>query len=536
MDLLIPVEKPRLKKKRRCTSPESTRSIATAVSSSSRSSSRVSPESSFSTRSAATAISSSYSSSCTTYSSSSSVPSLTHLCLTLISCKLERFPPAAFCSLSEDEWDCVITLRHTNTAPKNKVAPSSTASSSSSNNSKPNNKGGHDGSGRLLPAINYKVIQAIEEENPHLSRSNISDTLIWKDNVECFFKANSDVLRPPALRLPYPLLVQNIVDAGEELNTCYMDITDTVVDEDDVDVDEFAIIRGFEARMNSIYNTMCEAPMSVGLLNESKVGKTVTKFIKSCAKRERSGDMTNIERWMVSDVMGKFEGLLSHWMELASQNGVVVKKSRYAQSNGGGMDCSGRGKQTTDEQHYYDMRVLPKCTSWRKLFKALLKRKEMQREAFGESLRKKREMREDTRAKIKSVVTIQTRKRQDEILSGSKGSRALQKEAIKYRGVRCTLTGAAGTFVGGTGKMKMAAIRGETKGAMTARQKANRALLQKAPEGSMFGAAIANAGPGRRNGTVMFGNRKLKIPPAAAAAKKKSQTSMFAKLAKPRRR
>ena len=324
---------------------------------------------------------------CNTGAKEVKIPTLHQLCIRLISSKVERFPPEVFAAISESDWDEIVKHRHDSTKPK-------ISKHMKNNKSAQQQSGGIDGFGRMCPAISDKVVAEIEESVPHLAESKVADILIWKDCVEYKFKPLGPT-RPKALLYPWTTLVEKLKRVSNSLAAL-------VEREDNSEQNKKSIQEAITVLM--------DAPMSVDLLNETKVGKIISKCIKRLSKREYqeasiwSEPIVLILQSKTSELLVPemhLKNILQAWKDLASNSGVKIIKSPSVSTSA--RDCSGRNKQTSKVQHDMDMSVLKMCRSWRDLFQALSERKEHMLESHGAKMREKRQNMETTKHRVKKV-------------------------------------------------------------------------------------------------------------------------------------
>jgi len=221
--------------------------------------------------------------------------------------------------------------------------------------------------------------------------------------------------------------------------------------------------------------------MSIELLAQSSVGKTVKRFIKECKKFVATDGGKSIPRWM-PDILSPrpnlhllspvqyLDKLLSGWKDVASSSGVQIT-STACNKDSGGRDraifipdhFSGRNtKRTTEAEHREDVAVAMTCRQWRHIFQALSNRETAKISRHGEKMRKLRENLNEDRPKIGHVGTksakatlaitntMQKQSRQEEILNKSRGTRARMAAAASGRSVS-------------SGTTKMKALRQEVK-------------------------------------------------------------------------
>lgn len=445
-------------------------------------------------------------------------PTLASLCIAAVASKIERYPPEALGMLSETEWEAIVRLRHSKTAPRQQHQRQFL---------------GIDGKGRMMPAIGDKVMKSIEDANPHLAQSEIADKLVWKDCVNSRFKAGGPS-RPLALSFPWPVLVKRLKTSGADLLGLLQ-----IPKLDTSDADEKYVENICQQRfqvLNRCISIMSESPMSVALLTASGVGKSVSKFIKGCSKSagSRCDDAPPqffVDVWTARPVptvpnvpsssktgpvelspLTQLEMLLQGWKQVASADGVQVAKKGGSAPIRSASDCSGRGKKTSEEQHREDMQTLQSCSSWRELHAALVLREAKMVASHGARMRQIRENLQTDRPKIGRVThrNAGRRARREAILDGSRGMRALATASRATSSSTC-------------GSSKLQQLRKESAIA-TSRQKAGLNKVTK----SSFGFSIANATSSsrtaaKRSATVkpkevaLGGGKRMKVPQNASA-------------------
>lgn len=267
------------------------------------------------------------------------VPTLTDMCRSTIHTNLERFPPEAFGILDVQEWQALMKVRFASTRPKHAGAG-----------------GGLDGTGRLVPCVSHKFLTSVEEVNPDLAESTVVDDLMWKACVEYKFKRGG-LTRPPALFLPWPQQIAELQQAMEELQQPAATLQEK----------------------QSAAKKLCSAPMNVGLLRDSGVGKSLKKIVKKMKKSAKED----------ARLLSQLENLLESWMAMATDNGVGGGGAR-----GGGVDvnccASSPVKEQLSEQEV-DLKLAEACRSWRDLFGALKNRNEKVMLSQGKRMREKRQ-------------------------------------------------------------------------------------------------------------------------------------------------
>ena len=392
------------------------------------------------------------------------VPTLSDLCLETIAGSLEKFPPHCFSLLAEFEWDEIIRKKHRNTSPGQNKSGSAKISAPVVLS------GGLDGNGRTIPAVAHKFMREVEEANPHLSQSAVSDELVWRDCVEYKFRSGG-TSRPRFFQYPWPLLIEKLKGSGDDLLHV---LTPPPSGPDEEGCTEASIRQQREDRMMKSIQFLGNSVMSIDLLAQSGCGKAVKKFIKECRKVVATTDGgRSIPRWM-PDILAPrpnlrllspveyLDILLSSWKALASSSGVEVttaSANTITKSSSSSKDettdamtifppelFSGQNKRTSDEQHREDVALAMTCWQWRQIFEALSNREAAKIARHGEKMRRLREDLHSDRPKIgqvgiKSAATSSNRKtmtmsrqsRQEEILNKSRGTRAKMAAAASGR-------------------------------------------------------------------------------------------------------
>jgi len=287
--------------------------------------------------------------------------SLVSRCMAVLVANLERYPPSVLGMLAENEWNDLIATKHEKTAPRQGT-------------------GGLDGTGRRTPALSERFLREVETANPHLAESKCADTLIWKDCVECQFKRDG-LTRPRALLLPWPLLVQQIVDLSDVL-VAYK----TQEDELDKEGHQLALTEEVSANITEATMALKESPMNVTLLKDSGIGKVLKKLIKASSSRSKKSifkrlklPTTNLPaRTAVAanvkevSVLKQLERLLQAWMDLAASQGIAISSNSSSPPRKGDMT-------TSFEKDQQDLQRAETCNTWRKLFAVLKDRADQRR-------------------------------------------------------------------------------------------------------------------------------------------------------------
>lgn len=347
-----------------------------------------------------------------------SVSSLYDLCLFNISNKIEKYPPEAFACLSETQWEEIIKFRHKNTTPTNQ------SSSCSYSSAELMNLGWLDSTGRKSPAIRDKVIAEIEQLNEHLSGSKVTDDLIWKDCVNYSFKFGA--FRPKVLYYPWSILVERVTTSGSHL----MSLLNPPNKCESMD----NLLKERRQMLIDSLSTLTNSYMCTELLNQTKIGKTVVKFIKRSKKISGNTPDYVVDLWTKSirpemlhhnqyhqssststnqspliSALGQLELLLQSWMKIAEEEGVEVSNTSSTSNLSDVItnEMSGKSKGTSEEQYELDLMVIQKCNSWRELFEALTERKQYVLKSHGKKQRDARQKVEQKKNTVKKVQTVQ---------------------------------------------------------------------------------------------------------------------------------
>jgi len=307
--------------------------------------------------------------------------SLAALCRNVIVSNLERYPPDAFGVCSEDEFEKLIRIRHEKTQPKSGGAAGGTTTTAIVAGAGAGG-GGLDGTGRMAPAVSEKFLKEVEDCNPHLSESAVSDLLVWKDCVEYRFRRGG-LARPRALVAPWPALVGQVSGAADALLRGGIDADGA---QRHVDV-------------------LVRAPMSVALLKATGAGKTVKKALKAAS--------SNREGVRRTDRYDTLDRLLTAWMELAAQSGVEMTTAKKppspppSKSLAAGSSSSPSSVAVTSPPSFQedaaDLKVAENCKDWRSLFDALKQREELRRSKQGKRMRETRKKLASVRPKVVKV-------------------------------------------------------------------------------------------------------------------------------------
>mmetsp|Transcript_15821 Transcript_15821/g.45586 ORF Transcript_15821/g.45586 Transcript_15821/m.45586 type:complete len:540 (+) Transcript_15821:116-1735(+) len=397
------------------------------------------------------------------------VPTLSDLCLETIANSMEKYPPHCFSLLAESEWNEIIRKKHRNTAPgQNKAGGASYQISAPVVLS-----GGLDGRGRTIPAVADKILREIENQNPHLSQSAVSDELVWRDCVEYKFRSGG-MARPRVFQYPWPMLVEKLKSSGDALLHVLMPPPSGP---DEGGCSEASIRQQREDKMMKSIQFLGHSIMSIELLAQSGVGKAVKKFVKGCKKFVATDGGKSIPRWM-PDILAPrpnlrllsplqyLDKLLSGWKAVASSSGVQVTASK------GGDDqtvvtfapeqFSGRDKRTSEEEHREDVAVAMTCRQWRQIFQSLANRELANVARYGEKMRRLREDLHSDRPKIGHVGTKSAKSKS--VIASTMRKQSRQEEILnKSRGTRARMAAVASGRSGSSGTAKIQALRQEVK-------------------------------------------------------------------------
>lgn len=381
-------------------------------------------------------------------------------CRSVISANLERYPANALGILSEEMWDSIVRERNIKTTPNGGT-------------------GGLDGTGRLLPAIPDRFMTQVEESNPHFADSAVADRLVWSDCVEYRFRSGG-LTRPAVLRMPWPVLVNKLKRSGDTLIEL---LSSNEPSERNQELFELHV------------QTLSDSPMNVSLLQASGVGKSVKKFIKTCAKKNSSSLDVHTERITkgsqsaVSPLV-QLEQTLQRWKQMAANSGVQIQTSEKDMED----------NKETDEQT--DMRLAETCQSWRQLFVVLQQREEKRRAEQGERMRKIRSNLASGRPKV--IKVRPTKSRHESILEKTpKGT---------------SFFASSSSSAAKSGNAKMQALKKESKIATTLQKSSARPSSKKKHS---FGDAVAfastskpNSATKRRGGQLvpLGGGKSMRLP------------------------
>jgi hypothetical protein len=397
------------------------------------------------------------------------VARLSELCTNVVVKDLERYPAAAFGILDEYQWDCILRLRHRKTKPLK-------------------GRGGIDGKGRFNPAVTDKFMIEVEEVNPHLNQSKIADLYVWKDIVEYKFKKGG-LSRPKGLLYPWPVLVQQLEDAGKALTDCLRLIT------------EYAESQKAMASALHAIKIISESPMDLNLLKSSEMGKKVKKFLNKSTRLDFLDEpyVYSSGKDIRKTPRTTLEATLQSWKEMAADSGVKMKVN---ESRSGGING-----HTIASPAASMLTATKKCDSWRSLYHTLRVQDEDRRSRQGEKMRERRRRLDTVRPKIVKVRPASSR--QDKIIGRSSlgsGYNPSQKTAP-------------------SGSAKIRQLRMEAKVTSARRAPTSLSVAATRKETSGFGAAVAFAAVGKKvvgrrktapvtKSVTLAGGKRLAVPDA----------------------
>jgi ribosomal protein L18 len=249
---------------------------------------------------------------------------------------------------------------------------------------------------------------------------------------------------------------------------------------------------------------LSESPMSVSLLQASGVGKSVTKFVKACAKgqctldvlmeRPIRGSLSSKNKSIMSP-LSQLEETLHRWKDVAANSGVQINSNDRERVEDG-KDLNGQ----------VDLRLAESCQSWRDLFLVLQQREEERRASQGARMR---EIRKNLATGRPRVIKVRpTKSRYDKILN-----RTEQKKVAS-----CSSLATAG------GNTKIKALWKESAVAAKLQKSTAKPTPKVAPS---FGSAVAFASTTqasatkRKTGNVisLAGGKQMKLPHSKVAEK-----------------
>jgi hypothetical protein len=371
--------------------------------------------------------------------------------------------------LDEHGWESIIRLRYERTAPT--VGKRKTA------------------------AVKESYLEEVEACNTHLADSQVADKLVWKDIVTFKFPING-MARSRGLMFPWPFLVQRVTKAGVDLTEVLQSLG-TSIETREKD----------RQNLERVVQVLVETPMNVSLLQQSGIGKTLRKVLKTASKDccQKAEGLGFFEKRQVSYLAKsppispstQLEDLLGLWKDIAANQGVAMSSEPSSKLSNFCSDSDLADLQLAEDS----------CHSWRQLYHVLQTRESKRRANQGARMRESRERISRNQPKI--VKVKHAKAKHEAILTGGFKNPA-----------PCTV--------------KMQAIRQESRVAVSW-QKSSPAGVAKSP--STFSSAVAFASAGKKSPkhklnpstqTVSLGGGKhMKVPAKLSSTsllKKKLQT------------
>jgi len=393
--------------------------------------------------------------------------SLASLCKRVIATNLERYPAESFASLAENEWESVVRFKHKMTAPKIITA---TVSSTVGGNLF--------GDGRKKPVMCDKEMIEIESKNPHLNKSKVIDAIVWKDCTDFRFKRGGPS-RPLLLELPWSVQVSRMERIAKELILLLKEPQKEPQEDGNDDVTSLPRTN----RLRSHIHIMISAPMCIPLLSSTGIGKAVKKFIKMCK------GYSDLPTWFpdihsVHDIPNPaFRG-----KSLLEQTEILLGTWKVMASASGAATCTGRERNTSEEQHIEDLEAVQQCVQWRDLFHALNRREQMTIKTRGAKMRK---IREDMKSDRHTVQATNTKKKM--------GNRKLGEQLLYGDSPQQSsgAQGGGGGGGGGSGLSKLGQLR-QASAMGSARIAGKSAPTTTSRPGSGFSSSVASSSGQKR--------------------------------------
>jgi hypothetical protein len=329
----------------------------------------------------------------------------------------------------------------------------------------------------------------VEEVNTHLNQSKIADECVWKDIVEYKFKKGG-LSRPKGLLYPWPVLVQQLEDAGKALSECIRTIVE------DADSGTYAKDKAMATTLHAI-KIISECPMDLNLLKSSGMGKKVKKFLNKSTRLDFLDEpyVYSSGKDIRKTPRTTLEATLQSWKDMAADSGVKMKPNERSPGGKNGPAAS-------------ILTAAKKCDSWRSLYQTLKVQDEDRRSRQGEKMRERRRRLDTVRPKIVKVRPASSR--QDKIVgqaSFGSGYHPSQKSSP-------------------SGNAKIRQLRMEARVTSTRRQPPSPASVAAArKQASGFGAAVAFAAVGKKvvgrrktapvtKSVTLAGGKRIAVPDA----------------------
>ncbi|KAK1732628.1 hypothetical protein QTG54_016689 [Skeletonema marinoi] len=281
-------------------------------------------------------------------------PSLLHLTTQIVATNIEKYPAGLWGVLSESQWDAIVRARVAQkTMQLRPTAAAMNTNNTTAINSSPTRRQNKQDAATptFLPSLSAKHLTLIEQHphNTHLSQSTTSDELLWKHILNYKFR-ESGMNRPTSLSVPcghvervlrecadvllrgcvevppqeeevvgYAEFVKQYKDknggsVGREEQTTNELIKDSDSDSDNEEqqeqqqqdetttiISEELLQHEYQQHMKQLATqnletlkrtcyTLSESPMDVQLLAETKIGKSVSKAVKTLTKLKRMSE------------------------------------------------------------------------------------------------------------------------------------------------------------------------------------------------------------------------------------------------------
>lgn len=302
-------------------------------------------------------------------------------------------------------------------------------------------------------------------------------------------------------RLPWPVLVTELEKIGAHLLETSKQLAKDFSQEDDEEAKSKRTV-SLMSIMKKTLHVLGDTPMSVKLMHESKIGRSVSKFVKSLKSSYIMSEQGE-SSLSVSEMLNRFDQILRSWKDVAAASGVAFSSKAKGTKNGeAGINWIGKSKMTSEEQHLDDLNALESCQTWNDLYDMLVAREETMRNHHGDRMKKLREGIAGKRHMVKQVTVL------------SKKSRANRQSGLVTP--RRGQSSFANASAKGTSKMKL--LRDQTKAA-AAYQKSSLPNKKKEQRSFAFSVATATANtynPVKRKlkrDEIDLGNgKKMKMP------------------------
>jgi hypothetical protein len=302
------------------------------------------------------------------------IDTLKNLTITVIAQTLQHYPSLSFEYLPLVDWEFIMARRaKLHVKSKNAAKASSQPS---------------------LPILPIKLLASIEANSPHLQSAQI-DSTIWRSLVDYHFPAfGAD--RPKELLEPFPNVVKRLADICSEIKSITATSSSIATKPGDI-----------SKTLMCYFVAMRKIPISTQMIEESKAGRTLAKFVKRFGetKNERSSFPFVTDAHVAIAVK-----LLSDWKTLVSK------------------DQEG-GDTATSSPLTSDSALLCTSPTWKTLYRTLQIRRNVV-SIHGTKMKEMREKILGDRKEMKAVPvhTLKKRGRHDEILMGSQDRAKLVRQ------------------------------------------------------------------------------------------------------------